>query len=251
MDAIHALAKMPHTPAEQEAIIRALLIGHQHRHPFYKHIIRRFEPRRAQKRLRSLPDGGKRLLQYVKEAQVELKDYKVLHFTTLLRKLRPRVIYEFGAGGSTGLFAELLHENYCKYGIKGELHSFEQSEDYYNRIRQAFPKELLPYLTLHLCPTEYRLRDGYRALNYILPPLPHKKVDFVYVDAPDHIHGGVHYRDYPFFDYDLVDLIKRGIEVGYAVNDARWFNLNFFEHFLPDYRFTPSPLHKSFSIQPA
>jgi hypothetical protein len=34
------------------------------------------------------------------------------------------------------------------------------------------------------------------------------------------------------------------------VNDARWFNLSFFEHFLPNYRCIPSPLHKSFSIQP-
>ena len=76
LEAIRALASEPSTPAEDRAMVQALLIGHRHRHPYYKHIIRRFEPQRARKRLASLQDGGKRLLKYVQDAGVELKDTK-------------------------------------------------------------------------------------------------------------------------------------------------------------------------------
>ncbi len=111
IESIRTLAQEANTPAEDASIAQAILIGHRHRHPYYKHVIRRFELARARKRLASFQDGGMRLLQYVHDAKVELKDYKVIHFVDLLRKLKPKMVYEFGAGGSTCLIAEILAEN--------------------------------------------------------------------------------------------------------------------------------------------
>lgn len=232
MDAIHDLARQPFTKEEEEAYAEALLIGHRQCHPYYKHVIRRFAPARARRCLQSLQDGGKRLLAYVEEARVQLKDYKVIQFSHLIRSLRPRVIYEFGAGGSTCLFAELLQENHRKYGIRGELHTFEQSADYYRRMSTAFPEDLRSYVTWHFCETQYARRGPYRALSYKKPHLHHPVVDLVYVDGPDHIYGMEHYTAYPFFNGDLVDLVEAGVVVQCAVNDVRWFNKPFFEHFL-------------------
>lgn len=215
-----------------------------------KHIIRRFEPRRAAKRLASLQDGGKRLLQYVTDAKVELKDYKVVHFMDLLRKRKPRVVYEFGGGGSTCLIAEILAENEQKFGVRGELHTFEQSKDYYDRMTHAFPKALCPYMTMHLCETTYKRDLGYRVLSYQRPDLGHKQVDFAYIDGPDHIYGTSHFLDYPFHDGDVVELVRNGVRINYAANDVRWFNMGYFEEMLPGYRCTPRPSHKAFTIEP-
>ena len=70
------------------------------------------------------------------------------------------MVYEFGGGGSTCLFAEILAENERRFGIKGELHTFEQSSDYYNRMTDAFPADLRPYMTMHLCDTDYKRDIG-------------------------------------------------------------------------------------------
>ncbi|OGJ56895.1 hypothetical protein A3H22_02775 [Candidatus Peribacteria bacterium RIFCSPLOWO2_12_FULL_55_15] len=251
MDAIHDLARQPFTKEEEEAYAEALLIGHRQCHPYYKHIIRRLAPQRARRRLQSLQDSGVRLLTYVQEAHVALKDYKVIQFTDLIRALRPRVIYEFGAGGSTCLFAELLQENHRKYGIRGALHSFEQSEDYYRRMSAAFPEDLRSYVTWHFCETRYAWRGPHRALGYKKPHLNHPVVDLVYVDGPDHIYGTEHFREYPFFNSDLIDLVGGGVQVRCAVNDVRWFNKSFFEHFLSaTHRCDLCLTHKSFMICP-
>ncbi len=117
-------------------------------------------------------------------------------------------------------------------------------------MSNVFPKELRPYMTMHLCETDYK-RDGeFRVLTYRRPALPNSIVDFVYIDGPDHIHEGSHYLDYPFHDGDLVELIRGGVQVRYAVNDVRWFNLGYFQQALPNYRFTIEPSHKAFSAQP-
>lgn len=251
MDAIHDLAQQPFTKEEGEAYAEALLVGHRQCHPYYKHIVRRFAPARARRCLQSLHDGGERLLAYVEEARVQLKDYKVIQFTNLIRSLRPRVIYEFGAGGSTCLFAELLQDNHRKYGIKGELHSFEQSEDYYRRMSTAFPEDLRPYVTWHQCDTQYAWRGPYRALSYKKMHLNHPVVDLVYVDGPDHIYGMEHFKEYPFFNSDLIDLVGGGVTVGCVVNDVRWFNKPFFEHFLSSsHRLNLCLASKSFMIRP-
>lgn len=251
MDAIHDLARQPFTKEEEEAYADALLIGHRQCHPYIKHVIRRLAPWRAQRRLESFPDGGARLRIYVQKAGVALKDYKVIQFTDLIRSLRPRVIYEFGAGGSTCLFAELLQENHRKYGVQGELHTFEQSEDYYRRMSTTFPEDLRSYVTWHFCETQYARHGPYRALSYKKPHLHHPVVDLVYVDGPDHIYGTEHFREYPFFNSDLVDLVGGGVTVGCAVNDVRWFNKPFFEHFLPSsYRFALCLASQSFMIRP-
>lgn len=251
MDAIHDLARQSFTQEEAEAYTEAFLIGHLQCHPYYKHIVRRFAPWRALRRLEHLQDSGARLLAYVAQARVELKDYKVIQFTDLIRSLRPHVIYEFGAGGSTCLFAELLQENHCKYGIKGELHTFEQSEDYYWRMSTAFPEDLRPYVTWHRCETQYARRGPYRALSYKKPHLHHPVVDLVYVDGPDHIYGLEHFKEYPFFNSDLVDLVEGGVAVGCAINDVRWFNKPFFEHFLSSsHRLDLCLASKSFMIRP-
>jgi hypothetical protein len=187
----------------------------------------------------------------VHNAGVGLIDYKVVQFAHIIRSQKPQVIYEFGAGGSTGLFCELLHENYQKYGIKGELHSFEQSEDYYHRIDDTFPKELKPYLSLHLCEVQYKRVDDFRLLSYKKPHLHHPVIDLVYIDGPDHIYDGMHYTHYPFFNGDVIDLLSEGREVRYAVNDGRWFNMSVYESMLPSYKCVQFSRYKSFTLVPA
>jgi len=238
------------TPEEEEAYIASFLLGHRNTHPFYKHFLSRYDARRAKKIIDSLPFAGNRLREFVKKAGVRLIDYKVVQFTDLIRSKKPRVIYEFGAGGSTGLFAELLHENFGKYGIKGELHTFEQSKDYYQRLKSELPNELRPHVFFHYCEVKYKRVDGFRLLSYKKPHLHHPTIDLVYVDGPDHIYDGMHYKHYPFFNGDIIDLVQNGIEVRYAVNDGRWFNLPLYKKFLPSFKCTQLSRYKSFTLIP-
>jgi len=249
--AIHALAKEPMTEAEKEAYVRAIFLGHRNTHPYIKHVASRFNSYKAKTIIASLPGHGARLLEYVQNAGVGLIDYKVVQFAHIVRSQTPQIIYEFGAGGSTGLFAELLHENYQKYGIRGELHSFEQSEDYYRRISDAFPEELKPYLFFHLCDVQYARVSDFRLLSYKKPHLHHPVIDLVYIDGPDHIYDGMHYTHYPFFNGDIINLIHEDREIRHAVNDGRWFNMPVYERLLPSYRCTQLSRFKSFTLVPA
>ena len=248
MNATHSLAKEPFSAEEAEALVTAQLIGHRGCNPIYKHIVRRIQSYLAKARLQTLEDKGERLLKYVSEADLELRDVKVLELTALVRKLKPKIIYEFGAGATTCLFAELLKENEEKFGVHGELHSFEQSENYFNRMTSSMPEPLQKYITWHQYPSVYEWNDSYRTLHYQKPSLPHREIDLVYVDGPSPIAEGIDYPEYAYFNSDLVDLINDGVIVNLVIQDQRWFNVQFFRHHLPQYHSSISMMYKSFRL---
>lgn len=247
---IQTLAGQPMTKEEIDAQVTAVFLAHRNTNPFFRHIHSRLNAQKAKDILGSLPSGGERLKDFVKQAGVILKDFKIVQFTQIIRKQKPRVIYEFGAGGTTALFAELLRENERKYGVKGELHAFEQSRDYYDALQKAFPEELRKYLTLHLCDTEYKKANGYRTLSYKKPELGHDIIDLTYVDGPDHIYDGIQYKEFPFYNGDIVDLVQQKKKISCAVCDGRWFNWSMYKQLLPGYRNKQYPAFKSFTITP-
>lgn len=242
------LTKQPISLAEQEAFDFESHIARVHDYPWYKHL-RRFENSRAERILKKYPDKGERLKQFVKQSETQLKGFKVIQFSKIVWGLKPKIIYEFGGGASTALFADLLHQNFLNHGIHGEIHSFEQSPDFFKRISESLPNELKPYVHIHLCPVIYENMGGYRTISYNLPALPNKPIDFAYIDGPAPVLGSKIDYKYPIFSGDIVRLTKQGIFIPTAVNDGRWFNLQFFRNLVGEYyKCKPSVINKSFFI---
>jgi len=243
-----ALAREPMGPMEEKAFDLARKIERRLRNPWYR-MVREIEPYRANLTLLGYPNRGKHLRKFADESGTTLLNFKIIQLTKIIRRLKPRLIYEFGAGASTALFAELLDQNYRLYGIQGHIISFEQSPQYHQQITEAFPDALRSYSTIHLCPVIYECVNDFRTIRYALPPLPAKTIDFAYIDGPAPVSGNGQSFEYPIFSGDLINLAKKSIFVRYAVNDGRWFNLQFFRDLLGNqYLCTPTFQHKSFVI---
>jgi hypothetical protein len=171
--------------------------------------------------------------------------FKVIQLAYWVKRLRPRIICEFGGGGSTVFFAELLD----KYKIDGKVITFEQNKDYYERITSSIPESLRNKIEIHLCPTRYERISGYRCLSYELPFLP-PVIDFAYIDGPSPQEGDPLTEKHPFFNGDIYNLHKKGITCAFAINDGRWFNLGFYKNVLRGiYRFQPTVRYRSFLME--
>src|SRR5690349_20477653 len=89
--------------------------------------------------LRRLPNRSEDIFASGRAANSTVKGGKTLHLTRLLRKVRPRLMVEFGSGDSTAVIAALLAENERRYGVRGRLISFEQASHFYDSIKSGTP----------------------------------------------------------------------------------------------------------------
>jgi phospholipid N-methyltransferase len=136
---------------------------------------------------------GVKLLQKIRK----IKDYKFInygfisgyrfnHIEKIFRnKSQIKIVYEFGSGASTILFAKLLKEQFIKTGVKGIIYTYEQSREYLNDLKSHFSKDLLEYVNFNLCDLTYYLENNFRLLKYDIKEY-HQEIDLVYIDGPTH-----------------------------------------------------------------
>lgn len=168
---------------------------------------------------------------------------RLVHIAHLVQRLRPRVVYEFGAGVSTVMFAQLLQA----YG--GKIISFEQSPSYYNALQGAFPEALRDSADIRLAPVRLRWFGGWRGIYFDVEPP--SSVDLIYVDGPSRTRGSPESDfAYPRFNADLVRLREAGTRIGYAFSDHRWANCPFWRHHMPEYQLRCSRWWKSIIVTP-
>lgn len=138
--------------------------------------------RRARKRLESIgiasiyanpPSGSYR---------VEWSDLTNIY--DLIQQRKPRVVFEFGAGCSTPMFAKALLDAHGGDATKFTFISFEESEYWADKTRQHYPRELMQYVDLRYveaCDKEF---DGLKARSIPDAAFPAQKPNFVYIDGP-------------------------------------------------------------------
>ncbi len=191
---------------------------------------------------------GSQVRRAAQQSRTSLKAHKVVFLWHLLRDRPVNVVYEFGAGGSTFWLAALMARQAAKSGRKPRLVSFEQDEDYFQRIKAAMPAELQPYVEIVLSPVSVWGSAGYRALSYDALPLT-GAVDLAYIDGPAPLSAAVNGRSPPTFSGDFVRLVDAGVALGGAATDARLFNRPYFERALAG-RATvrPAPMFHSLAI---
>jgi len=111
-------------------------------------------------------------------------NYRYRHIERVFENMSPvKLIYEFGSGGSTILIAEKLRQQFIRKGIKGILHTFDQSKEWLDDLKLNFPKNLLEFVNFNLTDIKYELKYNYRFLKYDIKNY-HEKIDFVYIDGP-------------------------------------------------------------------
>jgi predicted O-methyltransferase YrrM len=215
----------PPGKAELSAIDDERLIRRRYRWPnnwFWHRLADRF----GAASLFGVSDGGRRVLEAVDRSNTKLRNYKIRLLSHAIRTLRPRTILELGAGASTFLIAELLRENSIRYGISSKLFSVEGSSEYFQRVKDAIPNELKPFVHLQESGVSLRWFGDYRALTYdALPNFEY--CDLVFIDGPAPLIP--EYRQ-PIFALsgDLVVLTNAGMRFSLALTDVRWMNATFY-----------------------
>jgi len=151
------------------------------------------------------------------------------------------LVYEFGAGVSTVLIAQMIKS----YG--GKLISFEQSPKYYDQVQQNFPEELKDTAEIKLCPVRLDWFGDYRGIYYDFDAPPH--IDFLYIDGATRTRGNPESDFvYPRLNADIVRMNDAGTSIDYAVTDHRWSNYLFYREVLTQYSVKPSRWWKSIII---
>ena len=169
----------------------------------------------------------------VAKAGVQLKSRKVLPLIARFRRIKPLLVLELGAGGSTFFMAALLAENERRFGVKGRLISLEQAPDFHRQVQSAMPASLASYCDMRLCPVRLQRMGDYRAIFYDTP-YDFGKVDFAYIDGPAPVRAGGEPLEHPIFSGDLVRLLSSGIRVRHALTDVRWLNNRFFRDMIAE-----------------
>jgi len=167
------------------------------------------------------------LLLFASQIRSPLKSYKIFLLYHYIRKLRPKVIVEYGSGSSTALISALLELNARDYGVDGSVISFEQNPDFYDPMMKYFPKSLIRRVQINISPIAYIYQDGYRQMFYKdSPRLLPKEVDFVFIDGPAPAYGMPEERSV-IFSGDMLRLAKERTW-HYACTDIRYFNSMYF-----------------------
>lgn len=182
--------------------------------------------------------------------------YRFYHLYSIFLHHKPKLIYEFGSGVSTVFMANLLQASEADSGVPGKIISFEQSEEWYEKLVRTFPAELKQYVNLNLVPVRYERFGSYRG-NYFDFADYHKEIDFVYVDAPTRPKGaptpkGDIHDDHQWFCImaDLIRLDQFGSKVSLAITDKRFINyMAYREHLSGEYDVVLNPYWRSIIVK--
>lgn len=100
-----------------------------------------------------------------------------------VRRKKPRVILEFGSGGSTVVLAKALHDNNLERpGEQGYLHSIDDQRYWADVTRSILPPFLKEVCEVHHIPTVEIEYEGTPCFRH--STLPDVVPDMIYLDGP-------------------------------------------------------------------
>lgn len=103
---------------------------------------------------------------------------KLYFIYRMVRRLKPEVVVEYGAGNSTLAFAQALRDN-----GRGHLYSFDQSEYWLDVAWRMLPSWAREVSTLCFAPVEITEHNGQRVFVHQATSFPNR-VDLWYLDSP-------------------------------------------------------------------
>lgn len=140
-----------------------------------KRFLRRLAGIRGREYLRRV--GALELLRsgVAEEIPADFSDLSNLH--RIVRRRKPRVILEFGAGFSTIVMAHALYQNGT-----GQLYCVDSSEYWVRNLQPKIPPHLSEFVDLRVSKTAIGVHDG--ELCHFYESLPNVVPDFIYLDGP-------------------------------------------------------------------
>ena len=125
---------------------------------------------------------GKKIFTHIKFGFIS--NYRFRHIEKVFENIQPvKLIYEFGSGGSTIVFADKLKQQFEKTGIKGILYTFDQSKEWLQNLRSNFPKKTIEFVKFNHTDLKYEYKYNFRLLKYDIKKY-HENIDLVYIDGP-------------------------------------------------------------------
>lgn len=108
----------------------------------------------------------------------------LLNIYKLTRRLKPKVIFEFGSGCSTLIFAKALADNDADGHGKGIVYSIETSLPFKQYTERYLPAELKPYVEMVHSEMELGEMAGQKVMWH--KTIPDAAPNLVYLDGPDY-----------------------------------------------------------------
>jgi len=112
-----------------------------------------------------------------------LENYRIKQIINFFKEEDIKIIYEFGSGNSTILFATLLEQQFFKKGIKGKIFSFEDQLGYLKVLKKKIPLNLKEYISLKKVNLKVFNFKNITFVKYLIKNY-HKNIDLVYFDGP-------------------------------------------------------------------
>lgn len=100
-----------------------------------------------------------------------------------VRRLRPRVIYEFGSGLSTNIMAAALSANAKDGGANGKIYSFESTKKWWAASDQWLDNETRSFVELVYSPV--RVEELFGAKVFKHSNIPGLVPEMMYLDGPE------------------------------------------------------------------
>ena len=102
---------------------------------------------------------------------------------------------------------------------------------------EKFPVEFNDFAEIKLCPVRLKWYNSFSGIYYDLDyqEIP-KNIDFVYIDGATRTRGDKK-SDFVYrrLNSDIVNLVKSGFDVAYAITDHRYANFPFYQYELGNY----------------
>lgn len=153
-----------------------------------------------------------KLLSYYKD----LDYYRLVYLQKFLKKKKPKLIVEFGAGLSTFILLDAIN----KLKIDCKIISYDNSIEYVKKTKE-FLLEFDPKkkVEIRLCQLDYFIFNNSRYICYKDADYP-KKIDFLYVDGPV-VYNKEHNSNLVMCG-DIIRLIQNNIFPKYFIFDKKF-----------------------------
>lgn len=99
-----------------------------------------------------------------------------------VRRLRPRVIYEFGSGLSTNIMATALSANAKDDNVRGKLYSFESEKKWWEASNHWLDEKTRSFVQLIYSPVSVEKKFDTKVFRY--SSIPDLVPDMMYLDGP-------------------------------------------------------------------
>lgn len=129
-------------------------------------------------------------------------DYACLY--QAIRTQKPTNVLECGTGVSTLIIAHALMENERETGIKGQVTSMEEHDEWLQMSMSLLPAQYRQYVEFRLSGIVEDKYSLFRGIRY--ESIPQKEYDFVFVDGPKYRAPS---DGMATFDFDFIYILSR------------------------------------------